>query len=530
MALIVIDPGHGGDSRIGNSSPLGVRGADGTLEHAVNYALAERVQRLLGPGAILTRPRNGNRSLGARAAFARERGAGVFVSLHAHGGAGPTEAWVHSDASDRSLRLAEAVSGRVAARFGGRPPVRRAELAVLHPRWHAPDTAACLLETDALRSGGRDLDALAASIADGLRGYCAQGGRLGSTAPMARSLAAAPLAWTPVRADEIDATSSTDRFAGQTFELTVPLLTSAGAAVPTPVSVFLPRLSVNANFIKVHVFFSPGDATESGLSRTPGATSTVGFNAVMMHGLRGSTDASDWIMIGVPGADPGFVTMDAAGVAACLSAVNDDAPYSGDDIGALRLSCHSRGARGLAQTIQRGLLPAAKIDRVVVFDSVGAGPVNAALASAGIPGSKQFAYQVNDPTLLSAAGATNVALNSPAMRAIGYSRLIADAAAAAAVIGETVPPFSGTLLPLPVRGSFTTRSAPPASMTDIRAFTTANAPAIAAIVRDELKPAGMKTYVDANNLTRLFQASGPFGPGIMSHHLFVAELAHEIVD
>jgi hypothetical protein len=178
----------------------------------------------------------------------------------------------------------------------------------------------------------------------------------------------------------------------------------------------------------------------------------------------------------------------------------------------------------------RGLLPGSKVERVVIFDSVGSGPVNAGLARAQIPGSKQFAYQVNEPTLLSASGATNISLPAPAMRAIGYSRLIADASAAAAVLGATVPAFPGTLLPLPARGTFTTRATPGPGMTDIRTFATTNSAAINTIVGSEHRATGMKTYVDANNLTRLFQPAGPFDSGIMSHHLFVAELAHEIVD
>src|SRR5437764_1385618 len=100
MARIVIDPGHGGNRLASKSSPFGARGADGTLEPAVNYALAERVQRLLGGAAVLTRPGHENRSLAERAALAREQGAGVFLSLHAHGHGGPTEAWVHTSASE----------------------------------------------------------------------------------------------------------------------------------------------------------------------------------------------------------------------------------------------------------------------------------------------------------------------------------------------------------------------------------------------------------------------------------------------
>jgi hypothetical protein len=291
----------------------------------------------------------------------------------------------------------------------------------------------------------------------------------------------------------------------------------------------MPRLGRSANFIKIHVFFSPGNAAETGLTRTPAATSTVGFNAVMMHGLRGSTDASAWIMIGVPGRDPGWVAMDAADIATCLGELHPGSTYDASMLGAVRLSAHSRGYRGLKETVRAGTIPVSKIERVVIFDAV-YDSLNSVLAAARIPGSSQFAYQVNEPRRLSATGATNVALNSPAMRAIGYCRLIADARAAAAVIGATVPSFSGTLLPLPARGMFTTRSGAPASMTNIRSFVTANRAAINAIVSSESTPSGMKTYIDTNNITRLYSSSGPFPAGIMSHHLFVAELAHEIVD
>lgn len=195
----------------------------------------------------------------------------------------------------------------------------------------------------------------------------------------------------------------------------------------------------------------------------------------------------------------------------------------------MRLSAHSRGYRGLKATVAAGTIPVAKIDRVVIFDAVYAS-LNAALGAARIPGSKQFAYQVNVGTRLSATGATNIALDAAAMRAIGYSRLIADASAAARVIGATVPAFTGSTLTLPPRGTFTTRAAAPSTMTNINAFATANRTAIRSIVSGELATGGAKTYIDANNITRLFQPTGPFPPGIMSHHLFVAELAHEIVD
>lgn len=537
--IVVLDGGHGHGAHNGGSSSQ-------PLENELTLDLARRVGGALSGFAsvVLTRERDTNPTLGARAHASQRAGADAFVSLHFNRATDRsvqgTEAWIHHRAGATSEAFGRRLQAAVAGVTGNPPtPVQRGDLAVLKPDWHAPKTAACLLEvsyvTDpreqARLGDGAYRDRLADAVAGAIRAQLGSSQRLGSAAqPLARGLAANPIAWAPVRADEIDTAASTDRFTSQTFEVTVPLLTSGGRAVPTPVSVFLPRYSVSANFIRIHVFWSPGDATETGLARTPAATSTVGFNAVNMHGLRGSTDASDWIMIGVPGITGGFVTMDEAGVAACLAAVNNDTPYTGADIGELRLSCHSRGAAGLAQTLIRGLLPASKVDRVVIFDSVGAGPVNQALSAARIPGAKQFAYQVNDGAPLSATGATNVHLNSPAMRAIGYSRLIADASAAAAVLGATVPAFPGTLLPIPARGTFTTRATTAPGMTDIRTFTTANSAAISAIIAAEHRAGGMKTYVDANNLTRLFMPSGPFGAGIMSHHLFVAELAHEIVD
>jgi hypothetical protein len=177
-------------------------------------------------------------------------------------------------------------------------------------------------------------------------------------------------------------------------------------------------------------------------------------------------------------------------------------------------------------------LPASKIDRVVIFDD--AGEANGFLATSAIPGDKQFAYQVNDSTKLSKKGATNVAINPEASRAIGYSRLLADAAIACPVAGAPVPSFSGTMLTLPPRTKFTTRKGGGAGMTNINAFASdaANKKIIASLTDKKVEkgPSGIWTFVKDNNLHRMFNGPKPFSPGIMSHHLFVAELAHEIVD
>jgi hypothetical protein len=331
------------------------------------------------------------------------------------------------------------------------------------------------------------------------------------------------VAWSPVRADEINGTA--DRFAKQTFETKVQLRTSAGLK-QMPVSIFNPKLSENANAIQVHVFFSPGGATETGVK-----ISEVGLNAVNMHGMRGSSDRSSWILISVPGIVNGFAAIDEDAICACLSVANGGVKYAPEDIYQIRLSGHSRGASGLAQSVAPANpkakvpakpLPVAKIDRVVVFDA--ADLADGVLAGSGIPGSKQFAYQVNVAKKLSAKGATNVAISPSASRAIGYSRLIADLPTTGPMAGTPVPSYSGTLLTLPPRTKFTTKKG--SGMTDINAFAATNKKLIDSIVKDELSATGAFKFIDDNNITRM----GSYPPGIMSHHLFVAELAHEIVD
>src|SRR5687767_6697728 len=98
---IVIDPGHGGIERTGNSSCYGSRGPSGLLEKDVTLDIARRVVERLGGGATLTRSGDSNLSLGARARRASSDGADVFVSIHANSGGphdvGP-ETWVHPKA------------------------------------------------------------------------------------------------------------------------------------------------------------------------------------------------------------------------------------------------------------------------------------------------------------------------------------------------------------------------------------------------------------------------------------------------
>jgi hypothetical protein len=149
------------------------------------------------------------------------------------------------------------------------------------------------------------------------------------------------------------------------------------------------------------------------------------------------------------------------------------------------------------------------------------GPLGGMLVRRGVPVSKQFAYQVNDSRTL--PGGTNVALNSDAMRLavrlIGYWRYLTDAPDLMALRFAGLPDFSASLGALPMfRGRFSTRSPTPSGQVDIRRFSTAS-----------LAPLEnrMKTFLDDNNVHRFNEV---FHPGIMSHHLFVAELIHEVLD
>ena len=174
---IVIDAGHGGIEARGKSSAIGVRGPSGTLEKHVTLDLARRVVARLGRGAVLTRDVDVNLSLAARAAMARQRGARVFVSLHANGGIGRgAETYVHTRSSAASRALAAAIHAELAGVGGGAPDVLFGELAVLSPDLHVPATAACLLEVDYLSQtdGERRLrdpaavDVLGAAVARGI--------------------------------------------------------------------------------------------------------------------------------------------------------------------------------------------------------------------------------------------------------------------------------------------------------------------------------------------------------------------------
>jgi Domain of unknown function (DUF4157) len=309
--------------------------------------------------------------------------------------------------------------------------------------------------------------------------------------------------WPPIHADERRYGPTDDRFGARTFQF-------------GHFSIFIPSGAATTQVNNVHVFFSPG-----------GVQGESGLNAVLHHGLRGASDSSSWILIGVPGAEPGFVTISTSEINSCLNFIGRGAHIDG-----LRLSAHSRGYRGLRETVRRRLVNTAIISRVVIFDANYEGVANV-LARSGIPPGIVTAYNVGSGRL-PLSGSTTHSLNANCMRAIGYTRLIRDAMITQPRL--IVPPaIRSQLLNLPPRGSFSTQARPPSPLVSINDFCNTNRSAINTMIGNENDNAtGLKTFFDNNNLGRFVDpVTGEqyvFTPGIYSHHFFVTELAHEVTD
>jgi N-acetylmuramoyl-L-alanine amidase len=86
LRTVVIDPGHGGEE-------LGTQGAKGTLEKEITLSVARRLRTLiesrLGLKVFLTREDDRTMSLDERSAFANNRRADVFLSIHANSAVRP---------------------------------------------------------------------------------------------------------------------------------------------------------------------------------------------------------------------------------------------------------------------------------------------------------------------------------------------------------------------------------------------------------------------------------------------------------
>lgn len=176
--VVVLDPGHGGGSKIGGSSANNATSASGVPEKTMTLELAKLVRKELNkissgrPGSDikvhLTRTSDSNLGLADRAKVARSKGANVFVSIHYNGFDGRvrgTETLILSGqngnvnaADDRAL--AERLQSSVFTALSGHDPGARnrgvkdnQRLGVLkdvhlqNPRANL-ETRACLVEVE----------------------------------------------------------------------------------------------------------------------------------------------------------------------------------------------------------------------------------------------------------------------------------------------------------------------------------------------------------------------------------------------
>lgn len=187
MAVIVIDPGHGGTHVVGHSSANNATGPHGTLEKDLTLDLAIRTAEVLnqaGQSVLLTRNSDVNQDLRDRAVVARNSHAAAFVSIHFNGDANPavqgTETWVHSVSSDDSRLLASSVQQQMVAATGySNRGVKSKGLSVLSLAYHDPTTAACLVEVSFLTNASDEMrlqnvsykNQLAAALAQSIIDY-----------------------------------------------------------------------------------------------------------------------------------------------------------------------------------------------------------------------------------------------------------------------------------------------------------------------------------------------------------------------
>jgi hypothetical protein len=353
------------------------------------------------------------------------------------------------------------------------------------------------------------------------------------------------IGWDPIRADEADGKG--DRFGGRTLQTTVRSLTSCEMPQEKPatgnidVSIFIP-CNVDPIINKVHIFFGAGNAT---LNRSGAGCSLAGdkkrglHNPVLLHGMRAAFNKSDWILISVPGkfcgGERGFNTINVASIIECLRLAG-----RGENISELRLSAHSRGHRGLRETIRRDLLDTQgrglrRISKVFLLDNLHRS-IREVLINAGLQ-NRTTAYWVNCGDECDFIGKT-IKLDPRCMRAIAYSRLIEDATKR--VPAKNFPAdVMDKALKLPPRGCFSTTGATtltPLSegREECRFDKDKECKAVDLIkfCQDNTqtgqiaKALELRDFIYEQNLPFLDDVK--FGEDIDAHHYFVAEIAHEM--
>ncbi len=298
-------------------------------------------------------------------------------------------------------------------------------------------------------------------------------------------------------------------------------------------SIFLPK-GMPPDRNEVHIFFTPYVA-----SNPDGAASFVAE-----QGLRAQSDASGWILIAVPALgesdQPNFVTISTTEVQQCLTAAGRPT-----NIDAIRLSAHSRGHRGLENTM--GLNPGSTplidlklVEKITVFDAsyhdLGQA-INShkkeltAMADPNKPGQfKAGAVQLYDVTVANISGLKGTSLDPRSMRALSYTRMIKEGLTQGLIsandLNTALPQkildaTNNVLSVMPVRGTFSSKTPPPSGQVSIQQFYKDNHNDLMLIDSKEIKAfIGSKALDNGHG----------FSTDIDAHHWFVAELAHEAVE
>jgi len=215
MAVIVIDPGHGGTRMVGGSSPNNATGPAGTKEKTLTLAIGLAARTALtarGHTVFMTRTSDVNLGLAARAHVARDHRAAALVSIHLNASdrhtAQGTETWLHTRHSARSKRLADHVQARVLAVTKRRDRgVKAKGLGVLSPNSHDPQTSCCLVEVSFLDRADEEQkllrpdyqNAVASAIGDAVDYYLAAPAASSAVAEAVAREAAAAVARRPAR-------------------------------------------------------------------------------------------------------------------------------------------------------------------------------------------------------------------------------------------------------------------------------------------------------------------------------------------
>jgi N-acetylmuramoyl-L-alanine amidase len=202
MAKIVLDPGHGGTTKVGGSSPNNAVGPTGLLEKTVTLDLGLRAEAALkakGHTVALTRRTDVNVGLAARAKVAKDMKADVFVSIHLNGFnkvAQGTETLCDTNHSPASAALCLTVQKALLEATGlkdrNNGKVKAQSLGVLKSGSHASNTACCLVEISFMDVAAEEArlkttayrQAVAEALARGVVSHLAAGG-LETMAPAA---------------------------------------------------------------------------------------------------------------------------------------------------------------------------------------------------------------------------------------------------------------------------------------------------------------------------------------------------------